>query len=132
MTPRVARLREESFKALPTVSVERAVLVTEFYKENYGKFSMPVLRALNFKNLCCKKTIYIGRDELIVGERGPFPKAVFTYPELTCHTVEDLKVLNSREMTRYPVSDDVIEIYRNDVIPYWRGRTMRDRVFSRS
>ena len=74
MTPRVARLREESFKALPTISVERAVLVTEFYKENYGKFSAPVLRALNFKNLCCKKTIYIGRGELILGERGPFPQ----------------------------------------------------------
>jgi pyruvate formate-lyase/glycerol dehydratase family glycyl radical enzyme len=131
VTPRVARLREESFKALPTISVERAVVVTEFYKENYGKFSTPVLRALNFKNLCCKKVIYIGRDELIVGERGPFPKAVSTYPELTCHTVEDLKILNSREMTRYLVSDEAIEIYQKTIIPYWRGRTMRDRVFSR-
>jgi formate C-acetyltransferase len=127
----VARLREESFKALPTISVERAVVVTEFYKENYGKFSTPVLRALNFKNLCCKKVIYIGRDELIVGERGPFPKAVSTYPELTCHTVEDLKILNSREMTRYLVSDEAIEIYQKTIIPYWQGRTMRDRVFSR-
>ena len=130
MTPRVARLREESFKARPSISVERAVLVTEFYKDNYGKYSMPVLRALNFKNLCCKKTIYIGRGELIVGERGPFPKAVSTFPELTCHSVEDLKVLNSRDMTRYIVSDEDIEIYRQNIIPYWRGRTMRDRVFN--
>jgi formate C-acetyltransferase len=107
------------------------VLVTEFYKENHGKFSTPVFRALNFKNLCIKKTVYIGRDELIVGERGPFPKAVSTYPELTCHTVEDLKVLDTREMTRYIVPDEVIEIYRNTIIPYWQGKSMRDRIFSR-
>jgi formate C-acetyltransferase len=125
----VARLREESIQALPSISVERAVLVTEFYKKNYGKYSMPVLRALNFKNLCRKKTLYIGPDELIVGERGPYPKAVSTFPELTCHSVADLRVLNSRKMTRYQVTDEDIEIYKQDVIPYWQDRTMRDRVF---
>jgi formate C-acetyltransferase len=110
--------------------VERAVLVTQFYKENYGKYSNPVLRALNFKHLCQKKTLYIGPDELIVGERGPQPKAVSTFPELTCHSVEDLKTLNSREMTRYLVSDEDIATYQKQIIPYWQGRTMRDRVFS--
>ncbi len=130
MTPRVARLRKESFEAQPGISVERAVLVTRFYKENYGKYSIPVLRALNFKNLCQKKTIYIGDDELIVGERGPYPKAVSTFPELNCHSVQDLEILNSREMTRYAVSAEDIELYKKEVIPYWEGRSMRDRVFS--
>ena len=131
MTPRVAKLRQESFETQPSISVERAVLVTQFYKENYGKYSNPVLRALNFKHLCQKKTLYIGPDELIVGERGPQPKAVSTFPELTCHSVEDLKTLNSREMTRYLVSDEDIATYQKEIIPYWQGRTMRDRVFSR-
>ena len=129
MTPRVARLRKESFEAKPCISVERAVLVTEFYKKNFGKYSTPVLRAMNFKSLCEVKTVYIGKDELIVGERGPYPKAVSTFPELTCHSVEDLRILNSREMTRYAVSEEDINIYQNEVIPYWQGRTMRDRVF---
>ena len=130
MTPRVARLRKESFEVQPRISVERAVLVTQFYKENHGKYSIPVLRALNFKNICQKKTIYIGDDELIVGERGPYPKAVPTFPELNCHSVQDLEILNSRKMTRYAVSDEDIELYKKEVIPYWKGRTMRDRVFS--
>jgi formate C-acetyltransferase len=129
VTPRVARLREESFEAVPSISIERAVLVTRFYRDNYGKYSIPVLRALNFKNLCEQKTIYIGSDELIVGERGPYPKAVSTFPELTCHSVEDLQILNSREMTRYTVSEDDIGRYAKEVIPYWQGRTMRERVF---
>jgi pyruvate formate-lyase/glycerol dehydratase family glycyl radical enzyme len=130
MNKRVARLRKASFEAKPSISIERAVLETEFYKKNEGKYSIPVLRALNFKNLCEKKRIYIGEDELIVGERGPFPKAVSTFPELTCHSVKDLKILNSRNMTRYTVSDEDIETYKKKVIPYWRGRSMRDRVFS--
>jgi pyruvate formate-lyase/glycerol dehydratase family glycyl radical enzyme len=130
MIPRVAVLRQESFEAQPSISVERAVLVTQFYRENYGKYSIPVLRALNFKNLCQKKTVYIGPNELIVGERGPHPKAVSTFPELTCHSVEDLSILNSREMTRYLVSDKDIETYQTEIIPYWQGRSMRDRVFS--
>ena len=130
MTPRIERLRRESFEAAPSISIERAVLVTRFYKKNYGKYSIPVLRALNFKYLCANKTIYIGDDELIVGERGPYPKAVSTFPELTCHTAQDLQILNSREMTRYTVSDADIARYQKEIIPYWQGRSMRERVFS--
>jgi formate C-acetyltransferase len=129
MNKRIARLREQSFKARPCLSAERALLVTEFYRENGEKYSVPVLRALNFKNLCEKKTIYIGDDELIVGERGPFPKAVSTFPELTCHSLEDLKILDSRKMTGYAVDEEAMEIYRETVIPYWNGRSMRERVF---
>jgi len=129
MNKRIARLREQSFTARPCISAERALLVTDFYRENDGKFSVPVLRALNFKNLCEKKAIYIGDDELIVGERGPFPKAVSTFPELTCHSLEDLRILDSREMTHYAVDEEAVGIYRETVIPYWKGRSMRERVF---
>ena len=130
MNSRIASLRKQSFEAEPCVSAERALLVTEFYKENYGKYPTPVLRALNFKNLCEKKSIYIGDRELIVGERGPFPKSVSTFPELTCHSLEDLRILDSRDMTRYAVPDEAVKIYENIVIPYWNGRTMREWVFN--
>jgi len=130
MNERIRRLREESFNAKPSFSAERALLTTEFYKAWYGRVSMPVLRAMNFYNLCEKKTLYIGPDELIVGERGPRPKAASSFPELTCHSEEDLRILNSRPMTSYSVSEEDMEIYRTTVIPYWRGRSMRDRAFA--
>jgi len=130
MNPRIEKLRNESFSAEPCISIERALLETAFYKENYGRYSMPVMRALTFKHLCEKKTIYIGDEELIVGERGPFPKAVPTFPELTCHSAEDLRTLNDRKMTRFAISEDDIHTYEQEVIPYWRGKSMRDRVFS--
>ena len=80
MTDRIQRLRQESFNAQPSLSIERALIETEFYKENEGKYPIPILRALNFLEICKRKTIYIGKDELIVGERGPHPKAVSTFP----------------------------------------------------
>ena len=129
MNERIARLREKSFSTHPSISIERAVLETEFYREEYGKHSLPVLRALCFKYLCANKTIYIGDDELIVGERGPEPKAVSTFPELTCHSAEDLQILNDRPMTSYRVAPEDIATYQEKVIPYWQGRSMRERIF---
>lgn len=71
MNDRIKRLRQLSFEAEPSLSIERALIETRFYKENYGKYPIPILRALNFLEICKHKTIYIGKDELIVGERGP-------------------------------------------------------------
>jgi len=130
MTDRVRRLRKISVETQESLSIERALITTQFYKEHYGKYSEPVMRALNFLEICKQKTIYIGEDELIVGERGPFPKSVPTFPELTCHSVEDFHVLNSREQQRYTIPQTDIDTYERDVIPYWKGRTMRERIFS--
>ena len=129
MNDRIKRLRKESFEAEPSLSIERALIETAFYKENYGKYPIPVLRAMNFYEICKKKTIYIGEGELIVGERGPKPKAVPTFPELTCHSVEDLHILNTRELQRYTISQEDIDTYEREVIPYWKGRTQRERIF---
>ena len=75
MNPRIQRLRKQSVETEPTISVERALHETAFYKENHGKYSIPVMRAMNFLDHCQKKTIYLGEDELIVGERGPRPNS---------------------------------------------------------
>jgi formate C-acetyltransferase len=130
MNERVQKLRKLSFETEPSLSIERALHETAFYKENYGNFSVPVLRALNFLDHCQKKTIYLGEDELIVGERGPKPKCVPTFPELTCHSVEDFNVLNTRDMQRYTISQEDIDLYAKEVIPYWQGKTQRERIFS--
>ena len=89
MNERVQKLRKLSVEAEPSLSIERALHETAFYKENFGKMSIPVLRAANYLDHCQKKVLYIGEGELIVGERGPKPKCVPTFPELTCHSVEE-------------------------------------------
>lgn len=130
MNQRIQMLRQQSVETLPSLSIERALIETAFYKENYGKYSIPVLRALNYLEICKKHTIYIGENELIVGERGPKPCAVPTFPELTCHTVEDFHVLNERDQQRYTIDQADIDRYAAEVIPYWQGRTVRERIFS--
>ena len=129
MNDRIERLRRQSLDTPATLSIERALIETEFYKENYGKYPVAILRARNFYEICARKTIYIGPEELIVGERGPRPKAVPTFPELTCHSVEDLRVLDTRELQSYHISADDIETYQREVIPYWEGKTQRERIF---
>ena len=130
MNERVRRLRQQNFDTPTTLSIERARIETAFYKENYGTMPIAVLRARNFYEICQKKTIYIGPDELIVGERGPVPKAVPTFPELTCHSVEDLHTLDTRELQSYHISQEDIDIYEREVIPYWKGKTQRERIFN--
>ena len=130
MNERIKRLRQQNFDTPTTLSIERALIETAFYKENYGTMPIAVLRAKNFYEICKKKTLYIGDDELIVGERGPLPKAVPTFPELTCHSVEDLHTLNERELQRYTISQEDIDTYEREVIPYWKGKTQRERIFN--
>jgi trans-4-hydroxy-L-proline dehydratase len=128
MNERISKLRQESLETAPRISHERAELETDFYIQHEGKYSVPVMRGLHFKHQCQRKTIYIGEGELIVGERGPSPKSVPTFPELTCHSLEDLSILNSRRLNPYLVARETFAVYRDKVIPYWQNRSMRERL----
>jgi len=128
VTGRVEKLRQSSLDARPWISMERAELYTEFYRDA-PPASTPVLRALALRRFMERRTVYIGPGELIVGERGPAPKGTPTYPELCCHSIEDFEILNSRQKIPYRVSDDAMRVQRDVIIPFWRNRTMRERIF---
>jgi pyruvate formate-lyase/glycerol dehydratase family glycyl radical enzyme len=130
MNERVRRLREQSIRAEPFVTPERALLVTEFYESDIAQqSSAPVKRALALKHVFDNKEIWIEKGELIVGERGPVPKAVPTYPEICCHSLEDLETLNSRKKTPYAVDEHTKRIYKEKIIPCWKGKSIRDMIF---
>jgi formate C-acetyltransferase len=83
MNKRIEKLRLQSLNAKPALSMERAKLLTDFYRSGIvEKVSTPVARALAFKFLMEHKVICINDGELIVGERGPAPKATPTYPKI--------------------------------------------------
>ncbi|MGA1862098.1 glycyl radical protein [Deferribacter thermophilus] len=128
-TERVRRLRRKSLETEERISGERAKIITEFYKNN-KEMSIPVVRGKAFKYLMEKKSLYFDKDELIVGERGEAPKAVPTYPEVCCHSLEDLKMLNDREKVPYKVSEEVFELYEKEIIPFWKGKTIRDKIYA--
>jgi len=127
-TPRVRKLYEQSLRAQEKISVERAMLLTEFYKKN-DIDSMPIKRAMAFEYILENKKVTIFDDELIVGERGELPKATPTYPEINLHSLEDLKILNERPKVPYKTDDETILLYRDVIIPYWSGKTVREKIF---
>ena len=131
MNQRIKKLRAQSRGAIPYLSLERAELITEFYKTNASQnFSPPVARAKAFKHILENKEICINEGELIVGERGPEPKATPTYPEVCCHTLQDLEILNTREKISFKVSDEIKGKSKDIIIPYWNGKSIRDNIFS--
>jgi pyruvate formate-lyase/glycerol dehydratase family glycyl radical enzyme len=126
---RVARLRQQSLEARPVISTERAELMTEVYRQATELMSPPMRRARAFMHLMEHKTIYIGPGELIVGEKGCAPKATPTFPELCCHSLQDLDILNSREKISFAVSPQARQVYQDEIIPFWQGKSMRDLIF---
>lgn len=126
------RLREQSLNATETITAERAQLITRFYSSREAQgLSAPVLRARAFEYLLRNKAICINEGELIVGERGPAPKATPTYPEISLHSLQDLDILDGREKVYFRVSDEVRKIYSEEIIPFWKGRSNRDRIMER-
>jgi len=128
MTERVRKLRQQSLDTVESISIERAQLLTEFHKQNLGLMSVPVQRAMAFAYLMEHKSIAIYEGELIVGEKGDKPKAAPTFPELCCHTLEDLDILDTRPLTSFKVSPNVRKSQEEVIIPYWQGKSIGDRV----
>lgn len=131
MNERIQKLREQSLKIRPYMSHERARLITEFYKNGGADgLSIPVARAKAFSYILAHKQIDIAPGELIVGEKGPAAKATPTYPEICIHSLEDLDILDSRPKVSFAVSDETRGAYEEMVIPYWKGRSLRERIFA--
>ncbi len=130
MKTRIRKLRKQSVDSKPCISPERAILLTEFYESGAtNNVSVPVARALAFKYLLEKKKILIQEGELIVGERGPAPKATPTYPEICCHSLEDLEILDKRKKIPYAVDEATRKLYKEKIIPFWKGKSIRDIIF---
>ena len=131
MTERIQKLRNNSLNATEHISAERALLVTEFYKSNIAQsVSVPVRRALAFEYILKNKYICINDGELIVGERGPAPKATPTYPEVSLHSLQDLDILNSREKVFFKVDQETRDAFENVIIPYWTGKSNREKIMA--
>ncbi|MGE0090098.1 MAG: trans-4-hydroxy-L-proline dehydratase [Bacteroidales bacterium] len=131
MNTRIKNLRTQSLTAINKLSHERAKLVTEFYKATESQqLSVPVKRALTFKYILENKKICINEGELIVGERGPAPKETSTYPEVSLHSMQDLEILDTRLKVWFRVEEETKNIYEKEIIPFWKGKSQRDKIFA--
>jgi len=129
LTDRIKRLRNQSLNAVNRLSAERALLITEFYQSGIDReVSVPVMRAMALEYILNNKKLCYNDRELIVGERGPAPKACPSYPEITLHSLDDLHILNTRKKVSYQVDEETRKIYEEKIIPFWKERSNRDRI----
>ncbi len=130
MNERIKKLRKLSVDTQPHIDLERAISETKTYEKYEGAVSIPELRGQVLKDYFSTKTLYIGEGELIVGEKGDSPQAAPTFPELCCHTLEDMHVMNDRELINFKVKDEYYKVQEEVMIPYWDKRSTRSRILS--
>ena len=129
MNERIKKLRQQSLDAVPTISHERARLLTEFYQSGEAhKHSIPVARALSFKYILEHKTLCVNDGELFVGEKGPEPKATPTYPELCVHSEQDIDILHNRAKVWFKSSNETRQVLLKEVAPCWKGKSIREKI----
>lgn len=128
MNERIRKLRKQSLETEPHIYMERAKLETEAYMMYEGSVSVPELRALVFKHFMEHKALCINDGELIVGEKGDGPQAAPSFPELCCHTVEDMKVMDARDLIYFRVSEEDLKVQEETIIPFWEKRSIRHKI----
>ena len=114
VTERVRRLREESLNTQPRIYMERALLETEAYEQYEGTVSVPELRALTLRHYFSKKKHFYPQGRADCREKGERPQSAPTFPELCCHTVEDMKVMDQRELIRFAVTEEDLRLQQGE------------------
>ena len=120
MNERIRSLRKESTTAEPRLSLERSRLVTEAYQKHEGRVPVPILRSLTLQHIMLHKTLYLGPGELLVGEKAEAPQQAPSFPELCCHTEDDLTVMDQREIVYFRVGEDEKKLQKERIIPFWK------------
>ncbi len=128
---RLLRIRRRLLENERRIDLERARLTTESYRLTEGE-AVPLRRAKMLLHLARHLTITIGEDELIVGNRSRLPRMGVIAPEGAVRWVDrELDVLPTRPQDRFNITTDEIQELRQEIFPYWQGRTLEDLVAKR-
>ena len=128
LSPRLQRLKTAFENARPEVHAERALLVTEAYRETSG-LPPAARRARAMEKIFRDGTVLIKDDELIVGCKTPTPLGSPLYPEFDCRWIaEEIDTIAGRFETAFHVSEETKGLIKERVLPHWRGNTVYDRI----
>ncbi len=128
LDPRVAEIRRRLRETPRQVDVERARYTTRSYQATEGQ-PMPIRRATMLLDLARQMSLAIYPDELIVGNRSLLPRMGVIAPEGAVDWVDrELDVLPTRSQDRFDITAEQIRELREEIFPYWRGKTLEDAV----
>ena len=121
-SPRIPRLIQHLYAKLPVVEADRAVLLTESYKQTEGD-PIIIRRAKAFDAICRHLPIIIRPEELIVGSSSQAPRGCQVFPEFSYSWLEDeFETMETREADPFHI-DDATKATLHEVYKYWKGRT---------
>lgn len=121
-TERINNLKAQILNAKPCVESERAVLITESFKETEGQPTI-LRRALALKHILENIPITIREEELIVGSLTKEPRSSQVFPEFSNKWLQDeLDRLDKRTGDAFQISEESKEKLKA-VFEYWNGKT---------
>ena len=130
MRPRIGRLKQKYLETKPHLDIERAVLLTKAYRENEDK-PIVLRSAKGLEKVLLEMSIRIHPDELIVGDIAKIPRSVNIFPEVCGGWLEkELDSLATRSWDPLIVSEEDKTVLKTEVFPYWRGKSVDERVFA--
>lgn len=124
LTNRMHRYREAVLDKKPYICAERALLVTETYKEHQNQPNV-MKRALMLKNILEKMSIYIEDETLIVGNQAGSNKDAPIFPEYTMEFVlNELDLFEKRDGDVFYITEQTKEDLRS-IAPFWENNNLR-------
>jgi pyruvate formate-lyase/glycerol dehydratase family glycyl radical enzyme len=124
------RLRKRVISVDPHVCIERARIVTRSYKQTEGEHVL-VRRAKAFDSILRNISVYILDDELIVGHMASKQRSAPLFPEFAVEWVnQEIDTFETRGQDRFITTDEVKQEFRKEIYPYWKGKTLNDRLYS--
>lgn len=128
-SPRIRNLVTHLLSIPPAICTERAVLITESYKETEDQ--PPLLRrAKALQKILENMSIYIGDGELIVGNQASKPRSAPIFPEFSYDWIEEeLQTLNTRQADHFDITDDQ-KASLKDIFSYWKGKTTKEHALA--
>ncbi|MFC1236602.1 formate C-acetyltransferase [Vibrio sp. F74] len=129
-TVRIENLKSTLFTAQREISLERALLYTESHKLTEGEHTL-LRRAKATAHILDNVTISIRDDELVAGNRTVKPRSGIVSPEMDPYWIEkELDIFESRPQDKFYISDHDKTIYKEELLPYWSERSMKDFINS--
>ena len=123
---RIDILKDKMLAEPRYASIEQARIITRVYKENEDK-STVLKRALSLKAALEELEIAVQPEELIVGNRTKGVRAGVVFPESGLKWInEEFETLPTRPQDKFQVREEDIREFREEIYPYWHGRSMED------
>ncbi|NOW88060.1 formate C-acetyltransferase [Clostridium beijerinckii] len=126
LTGRMHNFREELLNAKSMVSVERARLTTESYKEHADK-PMVLRRALCLENILKNMSIFIEDNSIIAGNQAESNRSAPIFPEYAMDwVIDELDEFEKRAGDIFYITEESKNVLR-EIAPFWEHKTLKDR-----